>query len=118
MKRTIIAAAAVASAVLLAPTAHADESGYLNQLNQSGVPTPNPAGALMDGRMVCDNLRHGMTPEQVASPLKFALVAGFAKDRRRHCVPRITASHSADTDRLGSKGSKGDGRTQACNVDQ
>lgn len=83
MKKIIIGGLA-AGAVTLAlagvgsPQAHADENGYLNQLNQSGVPMANPAGALMGGRMVCDNLHHGMTPEQVASPLQFGLMAGFA----------------------------------------
>jgi hypothetical protein len=64
--KRVITLTMLAASVVLAPTAHADdEQGYLDELRQAGMPVLNQAGALRAGRMVCDDLHRGMSPEDV-----------------------------------------------------
>ncbi len=77
MKRAIAIAALAVASVVLVPTARADdEQGYLDELAQNGVPMGNgPGGALRGGREVCDDLHHGMSPEQIIGTQLWALGA-------------------------------------------
>jgi Protein of unknown function (DUF732) len=67
MKRAIAIAALAVASVVQVPTAHADdEQGYLDELAQSGVPMGgSPGSQLRGGREVCDDLHHGMSPDQI-----------------------------------------------------
>jgi hypothetical protein len=72
MKKMLLGAVAAGAVALAlagvgAPQAHADaEQGYLDELAQNGVPMGRgPGGALRGGREVCDDLHHGMSPEQI-----------------------------------------------------
>jgi hypothetical protein len=70
MKRSwMTVPAGVALAVLLASpsVAHADEQGYLNNLNGvRGVGIMNPPTVVALGHFMCDRLRDGMSPADVA----------------------------------------------------
>jgi hypothetical protein len=72
MQRTLVAL--VAASFALAAPAHADDAGYLRELNDLGVPAGltgnagadwSPANELAAGRFACDNLRAGWTPEMI-----------------------------------------------------
>lgn len=69
MKR-MIALAMLTASVAVAPTAHADqEQQYLDELAQSGVRGVQGHTALRGGHVVCDNLRLGMTPEDIINKI-------------------------------------------------
>jgi hypothetical protein len=66
----VLAAAAFATAVGVAPTAHADDRGFLDAVHAAGVPTNFPAsdGQLLSfGDQACRVIRAG-TPPQNAAP--------------------------------------------------
>lgn len=61
-----IAMALLTASVVFAPTAHADqEQQYLDELAHFGARGVERDTALRGGYVVCNNLRHGMTPEDV-----------------------------------------------------
>jgi hypothetical protein len=67
MKRAILNAALVAS-VAVAPAAHADgQQEYLDELAQPGAPYHPPSWLLHIANIACTDLRHGMTPDDVAT---------------------------------------------------
>jgi len=71
MKRTLVTLVTVS--ITLAAPAHADDAGYLRELNNLGVPVGltgqvqdwSPAAELHMGRAACDNLRGGWTPDDI-----------------------------------------------------
>lgn len=91
-----IAMAVLTAAVVFAPTAHADQDQqYLDELAHSGVRGVEKYTAVRGGYVVCDNLRRGMTPEDVISrvslfsrPFSPAIVAAA-----QHHLCRDTLAH-------------------------
>jgi hypothetical protein len=61
------AAIGVLAAFVLAPTASADTNGYINQLNETGVPMlSGPFGPIQSGYTACQMIRDGVSPADVA----------------------------------------------------
>ena len=55
-------------AVVAAPAAHADTNGYINRLNQDGVPMlSGTVPAVAAGQTACSMIRDGVSPEDVAA---------------------------------------------------
>ena len=91
----VVQTAIVALGIVFAPVAHADdEQGYLDEVGQIGFPGMNPGGALLIGHMMCDNLHHGMSPDQAAG--SFGLWSGILGPRIVHA-----AQHHLCPDTLG-----------------
>ncbi|WP_407689782.1 DUF732 domain-containing protein [Mycobacterium sp. HUMS_1102779] len=53
-------------------TAHADDTGYFNELNQAGIQFPDRAAAIAAAREVCDYIADGHTAAQTARGVKNA----------------------------------------------
>lgn len=97
MKRAILNAALVAS-VVVAPSAHADpQQDYLNELAQPGTPYHPPSWLLHIANIVCTDLRHGMTPDDVA-------ISDFVNTRPQAPVIIAAAQRYICPDTLGHGG--------------
>lgn len=72
MKKTA-ALLALSLSLLAAPVAHADDTqGFLDDLTAAGFPMlSGPARAIAGGYLVCQELRGGMSVEQVAGQANF-----------------------------------------------
>lgn len=65
--KLLIGVAAAGLALVLAPSANADTDGYINQLNQTGVPMlSGPFPAIQAGYTACQMIRDGVNPADVA----------------------------------------------------
>jgi Protein of unknown function (DUF732) len=67
--RTIaLVAGLVVGGVVLSAPAHADDQSYLNYLGQNGIGTSlmNPPTTVALGRIMCDDIRSGMSPADAA----------------------------------------------------
>lgn len=64
--------AAIGLAVLASPVAHADDAGYLAELQAHGVPTGFGTTPLPAGYSVCAQLRAGETPGAAAGQFGWA----------------------------------------------
>jgi Protein of unknown function (DUF732) len=62
------AAAAAVASIFSAGLAHADEAGYLDQLSRHGYQVTAPSGEYLlgSGHAMCQQLRAGHSPEDVA----------------------------------------------------
>lgn len=71
--KKLIGGALAALALTLAPVAHADDTqGFLDDLTAAGFPMlSGPARAIAGGYLVCQELRGGMSVEQVAGQANF-----------------------------------------------
>ena len=97
MKRAILNAALVTS-VLVAPAAHADpQQDYLNELAQPGAPYHPPSWLLHIANIVCTDLRHGMTLDDVTT-------RDFVNTRPQAPVIIAAAQHHICPDTLGHGG--------------
>jgi hypothetical protein len=59
IRNACIATTVVIAALVLAPTANADENSFLNAVNEAGIPISNDK-ALTLGRATCGDLRNGI----------------------------------------------------------
>jgi hypothetical protein len=97
MKRAILNAALVTS-VLVAPAAHADpQQDYLHELAQAGASYHPPSWLLHLAEIVCIDLRHGMTPDDVAT-------RDFVHTRPQAPVIIAAAQHHICPETLGNGG--------------
>ena len=71
----LLAATGIAAVIAAAAPAHADDQAFLDDVARAGVMLGGtPAGELQVGRMTCDNLHHGMSPDAAAG--QFGMVSG------------------------------------------
>lgn len=87
--KTILAAAGMA--LVLAPTAQADQQSFVDYVNANGLQqwtAPGDQGTITAGWQVCAVMNSGATPEQVAqmSPMN-PTGAAFAAAAKQHLCP-------------------------------
>ncbi|SHQ63138.1 Protein of uncharacterised function (DUF732) [Mycobacteroides abscessus subsp. bolletii] len=90
----IAAAAAVAASIVFAPAAYADDDAYLDELSGQGfqVMWQSRPFLLAAGNGMCNDLRNGETPEQVASHSNYpnatpANLLAMARSAKRNLCP-------------------------------
>lgn len=102
----IAAAAAVAASIVFAPAAYADDDAYLDELSGQGfqVMWQSRPFLLAAGNGMCNDLRNGETPEQVAShsnyPNEFTCPVYMGLGWFSHRVYLCTISRAAFTSAL------------------
>lgn len=67
MKKVIAALGLSATALVSAPSSHADTQGYLSYLSDRGVVSFSPSNLVLAGNMSCEKLHAGQSPADAAN---------------------------------------------------